>query len=235
VTVVFLGEALAAFADGSMTVGRDTAEEIAGSAASWVSARLGREVPLLFARQEHTRLTFVYGEERPLGPGPHLVGICDALITEVSGVALQVRTADCLPIALAGGGVVAMVHAGWRGLAADILATTLARFAGEHGVAAADVEAVIGIGVGPCHYQVGNEVLEALRRREAGATPWLTGSAVDLAAFARGRLAVLGVPPSRIVVLPGCTACLPSFHSHRRDGAGSGRQWSLIVKAGDGL
>jgi copper oxidase (laccase) domain-containing protein len=37
------------------------------------------------------------------------------------------------------------------------------------------------------------------------------------------------VPEARITVLPGCTFCLPGFHSHRRDGAGSGRQWSLIV------
>ena len=143
---------------------------------------------------------------------------------------MLVRTADCLPVALAGGGAVAMVHAGWRGLAGDILAAALARFRADFGVPPADVEAVIGVGIGPCHYQVGPEVVAALARLDAGDARWRAGDAVDLGAFAAGRLAVLGVAPARIARLPGCTACTPRFHSHRRDGAAAGRQWSAIVR-----
>lgn len=229
VTTLSLGPALAAFADGGGAGAAVTAEGIAAGAGAWLAAHQGFAVPVLYARQEHTRITFVYAAEHSLPPGPHSVGICDALITAAPGVALQVRTADCLPVALAGGGVVAMVHAGWRGLAADIIGATLARFATDFGVCAADVDAAIGVGIGPCHYRVGPEVVEALRRHESASARWQQGDAVDLAAFARGRLAALGVAASRVTTLPGCTACLSSFHSYRRDGAGGGRQWSLIA------
>lgn len=220
---------MVAFADGDSTRGVAAADAIARCAGEWLAAYLGCDVPLLYARQEHTRIAYVYGVERPLSPGAHLVGTCDALITDVPGVALQVRTADCLPVALVGGGIAAMVHAGWRGLAADVLGATLARFGSDFGVGAADVAAIVGVGIGPCHYQVGPEVVEGLLRHDAAASAWRLGDTVDLAAFARGRLTALGVLPARITVLPGCTYCLPGFHSHRRDGAGSGRQWSLIV------
>ena len=232
VTTLSLAGALAAFSDGASTRGVATAEAIAAIAGAWIGGRLGRSVPLLFARQEHTRITYVYGAEGPLAPGPHPVGVCDALITDVPGVALQVRTADCLPVALAGGGVAAMVHAGWRGLAADILGATLRRFDTDFGIPAGEVSAAIGVGIGPCHYQVGPEVVEALDRVNAAAARWRVGEAVDLAAFARGRLEALGIPAARVTVVPGCTACLPRYHSHRRDGAGSGRQWSLVVNPG---
>ncbi len=232
VTTVSLGPALAAFADGCTTGGAAAADGIAANAATWLAVHLGRGVPLLYARQEHTRIAYVYAAQRTLPPGPHLVGICDALITAAPGVALQVRTADCLPVALAGGGVVAMVHAGWRGLAADILGATLARFVADFGVRAAEVDAVIGVGIGPCHYRVGPEVVAALLRHDSAAATWQHGDAVDLAAFARGRLGALGIGAARVTTLPGCTSCLPSFHSHRRDGAGGGRQWSVIVRSG---
>src|SRR5512141_268492 len=93
VTTLSLAGALAAFADGASTRGAATAEAIAAAAGAWLDERLGRAIPLLFARQEHTRITYVYGAEGALAAGPHAVGVCDALITDVPGVALQVRTA----------------------------------------------------------------------------------------------------------------------------------------------
>ncbi|MFI5143287.1 MAG: laccase domain-containing protein, partial [Thermoanaerobaculales bacterium] len=104
-----------------------SAEALARAAGEHFARLVRRPVPVLYARQEHTRLTYTYSASAPLAPGPHLVGICDALITAERGVALCVRTADCLPIVLAGGGAVAIVHGGWRGLAADVLGATLAR------------------------------------------------------------------------------------------------------------
>jgi len=230
VTAVLLDGALAAFGGAAAAPGRLAAAELAGRAAAWLAARRGRPVAVLYADQEHTNLTFVYGAEGGLPAAPALVGICDALLTDEAEVALQVRTADCLPVALAGGGAVAMVHAGWRGLAGDILAASLARFRADLGVAPAEIEAVVGVGIGPCHYRVGPEVVAALARLDAGDAPWRRGEAVDLGAFAGGRLAALGVAPERVVRLPGCTACSPDFHSHRRDGAAAGRQWSAIIR-----
>ena len=230
VTAVLLDGATAAFGDAGAAPGRLTAAALAGRAAAWLAARCGSPVALLYADQQHTSLTYVYGSEGELPPEPSLVGICDALVTDEAGVALQVRTADCLPVALAGGGAVAMVHAGWRGLAGDVLAASLARFRTDLGVAPADLEAVVGVGIGPCHYQVGPEVVSALARLDAGGAPWRAGDAVDLGALAAGRLAALGVDPARVARLPGCTACDPRFHSHRRDGEAAGRQWSAILR-----
>ena len=230
VTTVLLNGALAAFGDAAAAPGRLPTEELAGVAGGWLAAHLGRHVPVLYADQQHTALTFVYGREGPMAAGPHRVGICDALVTAEDDVALLVRTADCLPVALAGGGAVAMVHAGWRGLAADILGAALARLRVDFGVAPDDVCAAIGVGIGPCHYRVGSEVVAALARHDAGGARWRAGEAVDLGAFAKGRLEKLGVPGRSIVSLPGCTACSTVHHSHRRDGAVAGRQWSAIIR-----
>ena len=158
-----------------------------------------------------------------------MVGTCDALLTAEPWTALTVRTADCLPIALYGGGIVAIVHGGWRGLAADVLGTVLGRMRSEFGVPPADVHAAIGVGVGPCHYRVGEEVVTALSRHSVEGDEWRGNGAVDLTRWAAGRLLALGVRSEALRVLPGCTACSPSYHSYRRDGRHAGRQWSAIV------
>jgi len=186
-------------------------------------------VPALYARQEHTRLAFSFSAAEELPPGPHLVGTCDALLTAEPFTALTVRTADCLPVALAGGGAVAMVHAGWRGLAADVLGAVVGRMHSEYGVGADAVHAVIGVGIGPCHYRVGEEVATALARHRVSGGEWRGDGAVDLARWARARLIALGVRADAVQVLPGCTACSSSYHSYRRDGSLAGRQWSAVV------
>ena len=63
----------------------------------------------------------------------------------------------------------------------------------------------------------------------AAGAPWRGDRTVDLARFAAGRLAALGLTPERVRVLPGCTFCSAEHHSYRRDGAAAGRQWSAIV------
>lgn len=197
----------------------------------------GEGVPVLFGRQRHTSISFSFSPSSGgLGRSVTCVGTCDALITATPGVALAVQTADCLPIALAGRGVVAMIHAGWRGLAADILGRLVHRLEVEWGVEAADLASVIGVGIGPCHYPVGNDVHQALSLIPMVGAPWARGAAVDLAGWAYGRLLALGLVPARVSVLSGCTWCSPDHHSFRRDGERAGRQWSGIVlrSAADG-
>ena len=228
VIAVELGDAVALFADASASppgVGDDALAEVAGRAAG---ARVGRAVAVLYARQRHGRLAYVYSAGASLPVGPHLVGDCDALITGEPHVALTVRTADCLPVALAAPGVAAIVHAGWRGLAADILGAVLARLTGEFGVQPGGVAAAVGVGIGPCHYPVGPEVIDGLAA-SGGDGAWHVDGRVDLAAWAAGRLAALGLEPAQVRVLPGCTACSERHHSYRRDGVSAGRQWSAIV------
>ena len=226
---VELGSSLALFGDAAGTPRSLNSRALAATAGEAIERLTGRAVPVLYARQEHTRLAFSFSAAESLPAGPHLVGTCDALLTAEPWTALTVRTADCLPIALAGGGAVAMVHAGWRGLAADVLGTVVGRMRSEFGVQPPEVRALIGVGVGPCHYRVGEEVITALSRHAVEENRWWGEDSVDLAAWATGRLLALGVPPGAVQVLPGCTACSPSHHSYRRDGRHAGRQWNAIV------
>ncbi len=203
--------------------------ELAEAAARSLGALLGRSVPVLYAFQVHSSLTFVYEAGEPLGSGAHFVGNCDGLITAEPWVALQVRNADCLPVALVGRGVAAMLHAGWRGLAADIPGRALARLQGEFGIMPGEMAAVIGVGVGPCHYPVGSDVIAGLKQWPVDDPGWEADGRVDLARFAAGRLRRLGIAPDAVRVLPGCTACDARWHSYRRDGERAGRQWCALV------
>jgi YfiH family protein len=148
-------------------------------------------------------------------PGPSLPGV-DGQATSSPGLAPLVFVADCLPVALAGSRGVAMIHAGWRGLAGGIL---------ERGAREVEARAAaIGPGIGPCCYRVGDEVL-------AGFEPLGPGVAeegmLDLREAARRLLARTGVESVEIADL--CTSCHPElFFSHRRDGARTGRQAGAV-------
>lgn len=125
-----------------------------------------------------------------------------------------VIVADCLPVAMVGPGGVAMAHCGWRGLAGGIVAKA---------VEAVDAEAAaIGPGIGPCCYEVGEEVLSEFADLEGVAD----GRMLDLPAVAAALLARAGVSASESAGL--CTSCHPElFYSHRRDGERTGRQAGL--------
>lgn len=135
----------------------------------------------------------------------------DGQVTARDDVAVMVQVADCLPIAIAGEGAVAMLHAGWRGLAAGIVeeGVRALRAAG----AAEPLAAVIGPGARGCCYEVGDEVRGAF-----GATT----RTIDLATIAARRLAAVGV--EQIEDVGCCTICDTRFHSFRRDGEAAGRQ-----------
>ncbi len=137
----------------------------------------------------------------------------DGQVTALEGVAPIVLVADCLPIAIASGGVVGMVHAGWRGLAEGVVAEGV-RVVRELG-ATGPLAAAIGPGAGVCCY----EVDDALRARFAG---FGKGRNLDLKAIAREQLAAAGVGSVEDVGL--CTICDERFFSHRRDGGVTGRQ-----------
>jgi YfiH family protein len=139
----------------------------------------------------------------------------DGQATAAPGLAALVLTADCLPIALIGAGAVAMLHAGWRGLAAGVVENGVKglRELGDDG----PLYAAIGPGAGGCCYEVGPDVHAALGRPPASGR-------IDLKAIARERLAAAGVEQVHDVGV--CTICAAPdlFFSHRRDGGGTGRQ-----------
>ena len=137
----------------------------------------------------------------------------DGQATAARALGVMVLAADCLPVALAAPGAVAMLHAGWRGLAAGVLEQAVATL---HSLSDGPVAAVIGPGAGPCCYEVGPEVHEALGSGAEG------HERIDLRLIARARLLAAGVATVR--VLGGCTICDERFFSHRREGAEAGRQ-----------
>lgn len=158
----------------------------------------------------------------PPGPGFDAPGARDDLprvdghATGVPGLGLLVLGADCLPVALAGGGRVAMLHCGWRGLAGGIVELALAGF--DEAPAAA-----IGPGIGRCCFEVGPEVLAEFGDIDGVAE----GRMLDLKAVVRRKLAGKGVAHVQDVDL--CTSCRPDlFFSHRRDDGVTGRQGGLV-------
>jgi YfiH family protein len=152
----------------------------------------------------------------------------DGQATQLRGVAVAVHAADCLPIALAGEGGVAIVHAGWRGLAGGVIAAGVQALR-ELGVAG-PIEAAIGPGAGGCCYETGPEVRAALGGAEAPGE----GRRVDLKEVARRQLAGVGVRGVRDVEI--CTLCAEPglVFSHRRDGANTGRQAGIVWRAAQG-
>jgi polyphenol oxidase len=171
---------------------------------------------LLQGRQVHGR----HVERRAAGDGT--LHEADGQATAEHGLAPMVITADCLPVAVIGERAVAMLHAGWRGLADGVL---------EEGIAAVlelggdgRLEAAIGPGAGPCCYEVGPEVREAFGRPAERAT-------IDLKAIARERLEAAGVTAVHDVGL--CTICSDPrlFFSHRRDRGVTGRQAGIAWRS----
>jgi len=152
---------------------------------------------------------------RAAAPG---LAAADGQATNVPGMAAVVLVADCLPIAVAGAGALAMLHGGWRGLAAGIVAEGV-RAVRELG-AAGPLAAAIGPGAGGCCFAVGSEVQE----RFAGVAGARRGANLDLRAVARAQLRAAGVGEVHDVGL--CTLCAEPglFFSHRRDGGVTGRQ-----------
>jgi polyphenol oxidase len=147
-------------------------------------------------------------------PGTRLEEL-DGHVVRGPGLAPLVLTADCLPVALAGPGGVAILHCGWRGLAAGIVA---------RGAALVEAtSAAIGPGIGPCCYEVGPEVTGVFAELGQGIA---VGRMLDLPGVARRLLARAGV--ERIKSADLCTSCEPElFFSHRRDAGRTGRMGNL--------
>ena len=167
------------------------------------------------------------GERSPDG----CVGEADALVTAEPKRALAVWTADCVPMLLAARRTIAAVHAGWRGCAAGVVEATVSYLARNSNEPVEAIQALLGPAIGADHYQVGEEVVDALRVRSPTSDGWLLPeSRVDLRSYAADRLVATGVPSASITRVGGCTACDSELASYRRDAADAGRQWSMVIR-----
>jgi purine-nucleoside/S-methyl-5'-thioadenosine phosphorylase / adenosine deaminase len=149
-------------------------------------------------------------------PGAELPRV-DGHVTDESGLGLLVQVADCFPVALAGGGRLAVLHCGWRGVAGGIVEAALERF--DRPPAAA-----VGPGIGRCCFEVGEEVLERFSDHEGVAD----GRMLDLRKVIAQKLEAGGVESVQHV--DHCTSCREDLYfSHRRDNGITGRQAGLAV------
>lgn len=184
----------------------------------------------------------------------------DALTTHDVRVLLEIRTADCLPILLVdtAGRAVAAIHAGWRGALARIVEKAVGEMRRHFGTRPEGIHAALGPCIGPCCYEVGEEVVDAFTGRfvnsakffqkardSAGCAfpgmPFLSltppgharrdgsGYALDLAAVAQDQLIAAGIKPDHIEASGLCTSCNRDlFFSYRRDGVSTGRMAAVI-------
>jgi YfiH family protein len=191
---------------------------------SWLLHGFGTrlaEVPRLFGqlatlKQVHsTGCVLAAGRAGELGHG-------DALLENVPGAVVAVKTADCVPILLVDERLraVSAVHAGWRGTVAGIAGAAVRAMQARFGSAPGDLHAAIGPAIAKCCYEVGPEVAAHFGAQ---------GRAhIDLPAANQTQLEQAGVTSGRIYASNLCTMCLPGeFHSFRRDREAAGRLHSF--------
>ncbi|MFH1812049.1 MAG: polyphenol oxidase family protein [Pseudomonadota bacterium] len=153
----------------------------------------------------------------------------DALFTGHRGLAVGVKTADCVPMLVVAieTRLLAALHGGWRGLVGGVIETTVKELL-RAGATIAELRVSIGPHIGPCCYQVGPEVL---RDMHPSARVERDGALyANLAADARARWRNLGLQDAQVDQVGPCVSCdALRFYSHRRDRGHTGRQLSAIV------
>jgi YfiH family protein len=223
------------------------------SAAPWDSFNLGTHVgddpvhvaanrarlrALLDLPEEPGWLNQVHGHgvaDLDAAPADAPVPTADAAIAKAPGRACVIMVADCLPVLFAtrDGDRIGAAHAGWRGLAAGVLESTVKAMK----VPASHLSAWLGPAISQAHFEVGAEVRDVFVATDAGASAYFAANPrgrfqCDLAGLARRRLAALGV--GAISGGEWCTFGDPErFYSHRRDAqarGSSGRLAALVWK-----
>lgn len=149
----------------------------------------------------------VHGSTMAHATAPGNLGAADGIITQTRMLPVAVATADCVPVVIVGMRSRAIVHAGWRGVAAGIVGTAL-RVMYEGGDPPR--RAVLGPHIGACCYEVGSDVVDAIGGYGARTSAGFLS--VDLASAIRDQLEGIEVENEQM-----CTMHDPRFHSYRED------------------
>ncbi|MFN8637762.1 MAG: peptidoglycan editing factor PgeF [Chloroflexota bacterium] len=161
----------------------------------------------------------------------------DILVTREPGFLLMQRFADCVPLLLwdEPAGVVGVAHAGWRGTVLDV-AGRFVEAAAELGGSPATLRAAIGPSIGPCCFEVGEEVVAQFPDVGGASSTGSRGRPhLDLWELNRRQFVAAGVPADRVEVAGACTRCQPeTFFSHRALGYPAGRFGAAIGLPGRG-
>lgn len=197
----------------------DSAENVAENYRIFLSA-VGLDADSrVSAQQIHsTRVRYVTEADRG-----RVFDDCDGFVTDRPGVALIAKTADCVPILLADetAGVIAAVHAGWRGTVGGIAPHAVEEML-KLGASLPNIRVAIGACIHDCCFEVQSDFVEsvtAMRGKEfASAHIHRRGDSLyaDLVSMNRALLAEVGIAPDAIDVSGDCTCCAPQlYHSHR--------------------
>ncbi|MGC4114653.1 MAG: peptidoglycan editing factor PgeF [Myxococcales bacterium] len=224
----------------SLNLGRsvgDAPERVAENARRFAQELGLTPGQLVSANQVHGETLLEVTSAQPGPVVPAAIGDADALFTRTRGVALGIRTADCVPVLVHAPdvGAIAAIHAGWRGSVVGIAGKAVVRLKEQYGADPRKMIAVIGPHIRSCCYEVSPEVAGRFEARfGAGlAAPGGEGKAgpmLDLETANRRALAEAGIVPENLEALPECTSCHPQrFFSHRRDQGRSGRHLSVLA------
>ncbi|MBR7184482.1 MAG: peptidoglycan editing factor PgeF [Clostridia bacterium] len=188
--------------------------------------------------QIHSADVRVVGEnDRGLGCQRPADGSCDGYVTTSRGVTVGVKTADCVPILLADetAGIIAALHAGWRGTAAGIAREGVRKMVAL-GAHPSRIKAAIGPAIGPCCYAVGEDFLAAVSAFPCAdlCLPHITRRAgqnfADLSAMNTDILLAEGLLPAQIDTAGLCTCCdTEHFYSHRASHGLRGTMMAVIA------
>lgn len=162
---------------------------------------------------------------------------CDALFSADKSVALGIKVADCLPITMIdpAHSVIANVHSGWRGAVQRIAGEAVDSVERQTSFRVADAVAFLGPSIRVCCFEVGDEVVEALRGSYGDIEAFVDRSGrkphVDLPGLTAALLHARGFAPGSVHDSGLCTRCDGSiFHSYRRDREGRGRNLAIVAQ-----
>lgn len=228
----------AAEADGDVGHGPDTIDVvIERNRAAFIETAGFAMSDLVISRQTHgTQVQVVHGDDRGRGLYPTFDGFpaTDAMVSNEPSVALGTIVADCVPILFYDqrNHALGLAHAGWRGTVGGIAAETVRTMTAVFGTRPDDVVVGIGPSIGPCCYEVGNEVIGAWRNAnvndgEQAVVTRTSGYHFDLWAANRLVLVQAGVPETQIECSAHCVRCehdrFFSYRATRQLGVQPGR------------
>jgi len=187
-------------------------------------------LPLYTLKQVHSDEILTVSQESETNVRPE----ADGMISGESGVLLGIATADCVPVLMVAPqyGLVAALHAGWRGTLKGISQRAIRILDEQWGIAPKCIWIALGPSISRCCYEVGREVGEPFQERWGATEVWQAKGEkgfLDLRAVNHIQCEEAGVPSLQIQSVGPCTFCASSdFASYRREGAGAGRQLSVI-------
>ncbi len=191
--------------------------------------------PLVGAEQVHGSEVAVVTSETVRAAaevdGPLRLARMDGLLTDQRGVVLVIYVADCLAIYLyhRAGPAVGLAHAGWRGLAAGMAGEFARRALEVCGGSPEDLDLILSPGIGPCCFEVGQEVAAAFEEVPGAVDRSRELPHVDLRRVALAQLESVGVPRGQVEMWDECTRCnRATFASYRAEGAECGTNLALV-------